>query len=54
MFVIGIDPHRGSHAAAVLDGDERVQSVLQLVADREQRQRLLSWASEFTPRRWDR
>ena len=52
MFVIGIDPHRGSHAAAVLDGDERVQSVLQLVADREQRQRLLSWASEFTPRRW--
>ena len=26
MFVIGIDPHRGSHAAAVLDGDERVQA----------------------------
>ena len=40
MFVIGIDPHRGSHAAAVLDGDEHVRSVLQLVADREQRQRL--------------
>ena len=36
----------------VLDGDERVQAVLQLVADRQQRQRLLSWASEFTPRRW--
>ena len=36
MFVIGIDPHRGSHAAAVLDGDECVRSVLQLVADREQ------------------
>ena len=52
MFVIGIDPHRGSHAAAVLDGDERVQAVLQLAADRQQRQRLLSWASEFTPRRW--
>ena len=31
MFVIGIDPHRGSHAAAVLDGDERVQAVLRLV-----------------------
>ena len=30
MFVIGIDPHRGSHAAAVLDGDERVRAVLQL------------------------
>ena len=52
MFVIGIDPHRGSHAAAVLDGDEHVQAVLQLAADRQQRQRLLSWASEFTPRLW--
>ena len=52
MFVIGIDPHRGSHAAAVLDGDERVQAVLHLVADRQQRQRVLSWANEFTPRRW--
>ena len=52
MFVIGIDPHRGSHAAAVLDGDEQVQAVLQLPADRQQRQRLLAWASEFTPRLW--
>ena len=52
MFVIGIDPHRGSHAAAVLDGDERVRAVLQLPADRQQRQRLLSWASEFAPRLW--
>ena len=49
MFVIGIDPHRGSHAAAVLDGDEQVQAVLQLPANGQQRQRLLSWASEFTP-----
>ena len=52
MFVIGIDPHRGSHAAAALDGDERVRAVLQLPADRQQRQRLLSWASGFTPRVW--
>ena len=52
MYVIGIDPHRGSHAAAVLDGDERVRAVLQLPADRQQRQRLLDWASEFTPRLW--
>ena len=52
MYVIGIDPHRGSHAAAVLDGDEQVRAVLQLPADRQQRQRLLSWANEFMPRLW--
>jgi transposase len=52
MYVIGIDPHRGSHAAAVLDGDERIQAVLQLPADGQQRERLVAWASEFTPRLW--
>ena len=38
-----------SHAAAVLDRDERVQAVLQLPADHQQRQRLLDWASEYAP-----
>jgi transposase len=52
MYVIGIDPHRGSHAAAVLDRDERVQAVLQLPADHQQRQRLLDWAGEYAPRVW--
>src|SRR5262245_33415771 len=52
MFVIGIDPHRGSHSAAVLDGEERMRAVLQLSADSQQRQRLLDWAREFRPRLW--
>ena len=52
MYVIGIDPHRGSHAAAVLDTAERVQAVVQLPADHQQRQRLLDWAGEFAPRVW--
>lgn len=52
MFVIGIDPHRGSHAAAVLDGDEEVLDVLHVGADRRQRERLLAWAERFTPRLW--
>jgi hypothetical protein len=52
MYVIGIDPHRGSHAAAVLDTAERVQAVVQLPADPQQRQRLLDWADEFAPRVW--
>jgi hypothetical protein len=28
MFVIGIDPHRGSHAAAVLDEQEHLRAVM--------------------------
>ena len=52
MYVIGIDPHRGSHVAAVLDRDEQLRAVLHLPADRQQRQRLLSWASGFVPRLW--
>ena len=52
MFVIGIDPHRGSHAAVVIDRSETVLAVLELAADRRQRQRLLDWSVEFTPRLW--
>jgi transposase len=52
MFVIEIDPHRGSHAAAALDDQERVRAVLQLSSDSQQRQRLLSWAAGFEPRVW--
>ena len=52
MFIIGIDPHRGSHAAVVVDRTETIQATLELRADRHQRQRLLDWASGFTPRAW--
>jgi transposase len=52
MFVIGIDPHRGSHVAAMLDRDEQVRAMLHLPADRQQRQRLLNWANGFMPRLW--
>ena len=52
MFIIGIDPHRGSHAAVVIDRSEAIQATLELRADRYQRQRLLDWASGFTPRAW--
>ena len=33
MFVIGIDPHRGSHTAAVLDDTEEVIAELRVAAD---------------------
>ena len=52
MFVIGVDPHRGSHTAAVLDDTEEVSAELRVTADSRQRQQLLSCAAPFTPRRW--
>lgn len=52
MFIIGIDPHKGSHTAAVIDGDEQLVGEVSVRADRHQRRRLLDWATEFEPRLW--
>jgi hypothetical protein len=52
VFVIGIDPHRGSHTATVLDEREVVVDELRLVADRLQLDRLLSVAAGYAPRMW--
>ena len=52
MFIIGIDPHKGSHTVAVIDGDERLVGELLVQADRRQRDRLLGWAAPFEPRLW--
>jgi transposase len=52
VFIIGIDPHKGSHTAAVIDGDEQVVGEIAVCADRRQRERLLRWATAFEPRLW--
>ena len=52
MFTIGIDPHKGSHVAAVLDHREVVVGELRVRADRHQRDRLLAFAALYTPRVW--
>ena len=52
MFVIGIDPHKGSHTAAVVDGTEQLVGELRVSADRRQRERLLRFAAPFAPRSW--
>jgi transposase len=52
VFIIGIDPHKGSHTAAVIDCDEQVVRMFALRADRRQRDRLLQFAEPFTPRLW--
>ena len=52
MFMIGIDPHKGSHTAAAVDRTERVIDTFRVDADCYQRTRLLAWAEQFTPRTW--
>ena len=43
--IIGVDPHKSTHTAVAIDGDERPLARLRLVADRSQTQRLLAWAA---------
>ncbi len=52
MFIIGIDPHKGSHTAAVLDERETLVGELRVDADRRQRDRLLAFAAPYAPRTW--
>jgi transposase len=52
MFMIGIDPHKGSHTAAAVDRSESVIDTLRVIADDRQREHLLAWATRFTPRVW--
>jgi transposase len=49
---IGIDPHKGTDTAAVLDGSASVIDELWLVADRHQRDWLLSFTTRYEPRTW--
>jgi transposase len=52
MFIIGIDPHKGSHTAVAVDRSETVVDTIRVDADRHQRSRLLEWATRFEPRVW--
>ncbi len=52
MFMIGIDPHKGSHTATAVDQSEAVIACLRVEANRHQRARLLEWAAAFEPRTW--
>ena len=44
MVIIGIDPHKATHVAVAIDGDELAIARLEVTADRAQTQRLLAWA----------
>jgi transposase len=52
MYVIGIDPHKGSHTAAVLDRNEELCGELRVEAGGRQRDQLLAFAAPFAPRTW--
>lgn len=50
--IIGIDPHKRSHAAVAVDDREQTVAELQVRASRRQAGELLGWAERFGSRRW--
>jgi transposase len=50
--MIGIDPHKGSHTAFVIDGHEKQLGQLQVRASSGQTEQLLGWASHWRQRTW--
>jgi len=50
--MIGIDPHKGSHAAAAVDTREMAVAEFEVQATRRQTKELLAWAGRFPVRRW--
>jgi transposase len=50
--MIGIDPHKGSHAAVAVDEHEEALAELEVRATRRQTTELLGWAERFPQRCW--
>lgn len=50
--VIGVDPHKKSHTAVVVDEDDEILADLRVAADRRQIERLLAWAGRWPQRLW--
>lgn len=51
-IMIGIDPHKATHTAVAIDGDERVLDEYTLRASSVQARRLCSWAEQFGDKAW--
>ena len=52
MFIIGIDPHKGSHTAAVLDRTDYCDRGAEIGTISTPRDPLFRFAADFTPRTW--
>ena len=50
--MIGVDPHKGSHTAVAIDGDETQIAAVTVHATRRQVSELLRWAARFEKRTW--
>jgi transposase len=50
--MIGVDPHKGSHTATMLDRAERELTRITVRAGRRQVEQLLEWANGYTARTW--
>ena len=52
MMLIGIDPHKASHTAVVIDDSERELARVRITANKSQVAALLEFAESYQPRRW--
>ena len=52
MVLIGIDPHKATHTAVVIDDAEHELARIKVKADRSQVAALLEFADSYRPRRW--
>jgi len=50
--MIGVDPHKGSHTAVAIGGDEARLAKVKVRATRRQVDQLLEWAARFDERTW--
>ncbi len=50
--IIGVDPHKASHTAVAICGDEREVSTVKVRASCQQAAKLLAWAEPFAERTW--
>jgi hypothetical protein len=50
--MIGVDPHKGSHTAVVIDQAEVALGEIRVRASAAQVQRLLTWAAAWPERTW--
>jgi transposase len=52
VVMIGVDPHKGSHTAVAVGGDEQPLGQVRVRASAVQAQRLLQWAAAWPERTW--
>jgi transposase len=53
MIIIGVDPHKASHTATVLEAATSTElGTLRITASLQDYQHLLTWAEDWTPRQW--